>query len=146
MDKGAVDITERSEKGNNMQLFRVPPYLPLLVLTCWAVLQGVSGSCSADSDCHPGTCDTGTSTSTCDCTGTGFDGDNCETDIDECTDGTDNCHENADCTDTEGSFTCTCKADHVGDGVECEPSGAATVSVHFLLLIVVAVLATLCLN
>ncbi|XP_048248036.1 protein NEL-like isoform X2 [Haliotis rufescens] len=118
MDKGAVDITERSEKGKNMLLLRVQLCLPFLVLTCWAVLNGVSGSCSVDGDCqHSGTCDT--TNKICDCTNTGYDGDTCENDIDECTDGTHNCHANADCTNTDGSFTCKCKDGHAGDGVKC---------------------------
>ena len=38
-------------------------------------------------------------------------------DVDECADGTDNCHVNADCTDTIGSFQCTCSIGYSGDGV-----------------------------
>lgn len=38
-------------------------------------------------------------------------------DDDECVLGTDNCHVDADCTNTGGSFSCTCKSGYVGDGV-----------------------------
>ena len=40
-------------------------------------------------------------------------------DIDECTVGTDNCDVNASCTNAVGSFTCSCNAGFVGDGVIC---------------------------
>ena len=39
-------------------------------------------------------------------------------DVNECDDGTDNCHVNADCTDTIGSFQCTCSLGYSGDGVD----------------------------
>ena len=39
--------------------------------------------------------------------------------IDECERGTDNCHAQASCTDTEGSFFCTCNPGYLGDGVTC---------------------------
>merc|ERR1712126_661876 len=39
--------------------------------------------------------------------------------IDECTKKTDNCDDNADCTNTVGSFTCACKAGYSGDGKSC---------------------------
>ena len=38
-------------------------------------------------------------------------------DVDECLDGTNNCNVNANCTDTIGSFECTCVAGYAGDGV-----------------------------
>ena len=41
-------------------------------------------------------------------------------DIDECVTGRHNCSENANCTNTNGSFTCQCKEGYTGDGVECE--------------------------
>ena len=43
----------------------------------------------------------------------------CLSDIDECAMGTDNCHMYAECTDTEGSFNCTCNPGFEGDGVNC---------------------------
>jgi hypothetical protein len=41
------------------------------------------------------------------------------TDIDECATGTDNCSDNASCTNTVGSFSCACNAGYSGDGVTC---------------------------
>ena len=41
------------------------------------------------------------------------------TDINECENGDDNCSENANCTNTEGSFTCYCNSGYAGDGVIC---------------------------
>ena len=40
-------------------------------------------------------------------------------DINECENGDDNCNENANCTNTEGSFTCSCNPGYSGDGVIC---------------------------
>ncbi|XP_038075664.1 fibrillin-2-like [Patiria miniata] len=42
-----------------------------------------------------------------------------ETDVDECADGLDNCDLNAACTNTHGSFTCTCNSGYTGDGTIC---------------------------
>ena len=38
-------------------------------------------------------------------------------DVNECVEGTDDCHVNAYCTDTVGSFQCTCSPGYSGDGV-----------------------------
>ena len=41
------------------------------------------------------------------------------TDIDECQDGTHNCHLRADCQNNPGSYTCKCMRGYTGDGFEC---------------------------
>ena len=42
-------------------------------------------------------------------------------DVDECQNGTlNNCDDNADCFDTEGSFNCTCREGYTGTGVQCQ--------------------------
>ncbi|XP_013389521.1 fibrillin-2, partial [Lingula anatina] len=43
----------------------------------------------------------------------------CGGDLDECSLGTDNCAENATCTNTVGSFTCSCLPGFTGDGTVC---------------------------
>ena len=40
-------------------------------------------------------------------------------DNDECAAGNDNCHSDATCANTIGSFTCTCNIGYEGDGVNC---------------------------
>ena len=41
-------------------------------------------------------------------------------DINECEDGTGNCHGNATCTNTMGSFGCTCNSGFSGNGESCQ--------------------------
>ena len=41
-------------------------------------------------------------------------------DIDECETMMDNCDENADCINTDGSFECVCNPGYTGDGKDCE--------------------------
>ena len=40
-------------------------------------------------------------------------------DINECELGTDDCHPNATCTDTVGSFDCSCNSGFTGNGMDC---------------------------
>ena len=43
------------------------------------------------------------------------------TDIDECaSDDLNNCDDNASCSNTEGSFSCTCNIGFTGNGVTCD--------------------------
>lgn len=41
------------------------------------------------------------------------------TDINECASLVSGCSPNADCTDTEGNYKCTCKLGFAGDGTNC---------------------------
>lgn len=43
-------------------------------------------------------------------------------DIDECAANTDNCHPNAACSNTPGSFRCACNTGYEGTGVSCTPN------------------------
>ena len=55
-----------------------------------------------------------------------------KTDFDECKDQDLNkCHEKAKCTNTEGSYNCTCIDGYVGDGFRCQGDGYIFV-VYFL--------------
>ncbi|XP_015753502.1 PREDICTED: uncharacterized protein LOC107333242 isoform X1 [Acropora digitifera] len=47
-----------------------------------------------------------------------FTGRNCESDFDECS-SENECHTNATCTNTNGSYNCTCKRGFQGDGRNC---------------------------
>ena len=78
----------------------------------------------------------------------------CHADIDECETGNDNCHENAQCTNTEGSFTCSCNPGYAGDGTECRvaltvvPESAGILmfiaSVLMFVAVVLMIIAILC--
>ena len=41
-------------------------------------------------------------------------------DIQECATQVDNCHVDANCSNTKGSFYCTCHTGYSGDGVVCD--------------------------
>ena len=40
-------------------------------------------------------------------------------DIDECSEDRDDCHDNATCTNTNGGYNCACFVGYMGDGVNC---------------------------
>ena len=42
------------------------------------------------------------------------------TDIDECTTNAHDCHLDATCSNTDGSFTCSCNQGYSGDGKQCD--------------------------
>ena len=44
---------------------------------------------------------------------------NYHSDADECLNNSHNCSENANCTNTEGSFYCSCKPGYIGNGHNC---------------------------
>ena len=44
---------------------------------------------------------------------------NYHSDADECLNNSHNCSENATCTNTEGSFNCSCRPGYIGNGYNC---------------------------
>ena len=42
------------------------------------------------------------------------------TDINECDEGTNNCHQKADCQNTIGNYSCHCQTGFTGNGYSCE--------------------------
>ena len=40
-------------------------------------------------------------------------------DVNECSEGVDDCDINSDCADTDGSFSCTCREGYLGNGTFC---------------------------
>ncbi|XP_072019600.1 uncharacterized protein [Amphiura filiformis] len=52
----------------------------------------------------------------CNCTGTGYQGQQCQIDVNECAQTPSPCHVYADCSNTEGSYTCQCQPGFAGDG------------------------------
>ena len=43
----------------------------------------------------------------------------CNSDVDECVDGSHMCDSNAQCTNTDGSYYCICGVGYSGDGYNC---------------------------
>ena len=62
---------------------------------------------------------TETTAAYCNCSGIGYNGFNCENDINECLTNNGGCDENADCKNTLGSFSCSCKTGYSGNGTSC---------------------------
>jgi len=58
---------------------------------------------------------------------------NFQLEIDECAEKKDNCHDQATCTNTIGSFTCACNSGYTGNGVNCD--GNFFFVIYYLLMI-----------
>ena len=56
-------------------------------------------------------------------------------DVNECAGNVSVCDEHANCTDSEGSFLCTCNTGFSGDGYNCSSEILASIKLHTILFI-----------
>ncbi|HIN86668.1 MAG TPA: hypothetical protein EYN06_09320, partial [Myxococcales bacterium] len=75
-------------------------------------------SCDPNPCQNKGQCTAEGEKAVCDCTNTGYQGEYCETDIDECADGSDDCGPNATCTNYPGGFECQTGAEPTSCGAK----------------------------
>ena len=66
--------------------------------------------------CNGGVCEAGSGDYICTSCTPQWTGEKCQDDVDECANGTNDCHVNADCSNESGRFSCSCKAGYLGDG------------------------------
>lgn len=50
-------------------------------------------------------------------------------DVDECKQN--NCHDDANCSNTDGSYDCTCKSGYIGNGTYCEGKQGSEFSILY---------------
>lgn len=62
--------------------------------------------------------------------GTGYDGPDCKTPINECVRGTADCDKNAACIDTDSGYDCRCFFAYDGDGKKCTPNNQALLTLQ----------------
>ncbi len=89
-------------------------------------------ACAAS--CNTGICTLTKGSFQCDCTNTGFEGDLCQDNIDECSVGSADCSQYSSCVDTVGSVNCACDPGFSGDGVGregcCRDDNPLTVAIN----------------
>ncbi|XP_066025094.1 uromodulin-like [Pocillopora verrucosa] len=51
--------------------------------------------------------------------------------INECADGSHNCHRDATCQNTVGGYKCTCRSEYIGNGLTCKPRECINYAVIF---------------
>ncbi|XP_068705889.1 uncharacterized protein [Montipora foliosa] len=83
------------------------------------IYRGTENACGKSQCKNGGTCQSGFTQKRYRCLCTpGFNGDLCHEDINECS-SENECHVNATCANTKGSYNCTCKEGYGGDGKNC---------------------------
>ena len=75
--------------------------------------------CGSNPCLNTGRCIDGINNYTCNCTGTGYEGLRCETDIDEC-ELYAPCLNGGTCNDISGGYSCNCAPGYIGDNCEME--------------------------
>jgi len=91
--------------------------------------EGDTNICSPTPCQNGATCINGLFSYRCRCL-PGYEGKQCETDVDECAHYRGHCHEYADCSNTNGSYECRCKSGFTGDGFQCADVDECTAGSH----------------
>ncbi|XP_078382576.1 uncharacterized protein LOC144665245 isoform X2 [Oculina patagonica] len=105
------DLNNSTHKEHEKDLVKAESY----------VYHGTNNACGKAPCQNNATCQTGFTRKRYRCLcKSGFTGNNCEHDIDECKGKTNKCDVNAVCNNTKGSYVCTCKDGYTGDGQNCE--------------------------
>ncbi|KAK6195275.1 hypothetical protein SNE40_000740 [Patella caerulea] len=71
--------------------------------------------CNTTTPCQRGVCINTQGGFYCNCNGTGYNGTNCADEVDECSLVPAQCKNGANCTNTEGSYNCSCTLGYTGD-------------------------------
>ena len=53
-------------------------------------------------------------------------------DVNECENGNNSCHDNANCTNTIGSYTCSCNTGFSGDGITCNSKSTLPIPLQYI--------------
>ncbi|KAL9953459.1 hypothetical protein ACROYT_G040881 [Oculina patagonica] len=118
--KHKCELNNATHEGHEKDLEENPDY----------IYRGAKNKCANDPCNNKATCQTGFTHKKYRCLCTpGFTGQDCS-DIDECAAGTHSCDANAECTNTKGSYNCTCKPGYHGDGRNCEDVDECTTGTH----------------
>ncbi|XP_022794457.1 fibrillin-1-like [Stylophora pistillata] len=86
------------------------------------IYRGAENACARNPCKNDATCQAGFTHRDYQCLcvlGYGFEGHDCDEDLEECTVGTHDCDKNAECNNTLGSYKCTCKDGFKGNGTNC---------------------------
>ncbi|KAL9953745.1 hypothetical protein ACROYT_G041208 [Oculina patagonica] len=115
------ELNNSTHEGNEQDLEENPNY----------VYRGTKSACLKNLCKNNATCQTGFKDKgyRCSCT-PGFQGPECQYDVDECSTLTHDCSADGVCSNTEGSYSCYCKPGYSGDGRKCDDIEECALGTH----------------
>ncbi|KAL9953748.1 hypothetical protein ACROYT_G041211 [Oculina patagonica] len=115
------ELNNSTHEGNEHDLEKNPNY----------VYRGTKSACVSNACKNQATCQTGFTDKGYRCLcAPRFQGPECQNDADECVSGANDCSADAVCSNTVGSYSCSCKPGYSGDGMICEDVDECSTSTH----------------